>query len=476
MNAPLPALWIDIPALRAVSRCADELGVSAYVVGGYVRDCFLGRRTGHDLDVVVLGDAEPLARAVAKALGGSKVSVFKSYGTAHTKTPVGELEFVSARKESYRSESRNPTVEPGTLKDDQLRRDFTINALAIGLHAAEKGHLLDPFEGVQDLEKRLLRTPLSAEETFSDDPLRMLRAARFAAQLNFDLAPDVVDALSSQAERIKIITGERVHEELNKLLKAPQPSIGLAHLYTSGLLAHFLPEVAALAGVDEVEGHLHKDNFWHTLEVVDNVARVSDHLWLRWAALLHDIGKPVTKRFVRGTGWTFHNHEFVGGKMAKKVFERLRMPLNEKMALVVKMVQMSSRPIAVVSDDATDSAVRRLLFEAGEDIDLLMQLCEADITTKNPNKKKRYLENFQRVRRKLVEVEEKDRMRNWQPPVDGAQLMDWFALTPGPEIGLLKNAIREAILDGEIENTFEAARVFAYRKAVEIGLTPATPL
>jgi putative nucleotidyltransferase with HDIG domain len=476
MKPAHPERWIDTPALRAVSEGADALGVAAYVVGGYVRDHFLGRRTGHDLDVVVLGDAEPLARWVAHKLGGTKVSVFKSYGTAHTKTPHGELEFVRARKESYRPDSRNPEVAPGSLNDDQLRRDFTINALAIGLHAAERGHLLDPFNGQADLRQRILRTPLAPEATFSDDPLRMLRALRFAAQLEFSLHPDVEEALKTQAERISIITGERVHDELNKLLRTPKPSLGLAPLYTSGLMAHLLPEVSALAGVDEVEGHLHKDNFWHTLEVVDNVARASDNVWLRWAALLHDIGKPVTKRFIKGVGWTFHNHEFVGGKMAKKLFQRLRLPLNEKMDFVVKMVQMSSRPIAVVSDETTDSAVRRLLFDAGSDIEDLMHLCEADITTKNPVKKRRYLENFQSVRIRLVEVEEKDRLRNWQPPVDGAQLMQWFNLQPGPEIGILKNAIREAILDGEIDNTFESARALAYRRAVELGLTPAIPL
>lgn len=476
MNPAEPQKWIDTPALRAVSEGADALGLSAYVVGGYVRDSILGRRTGHDLDVVVLGDAEPLAHWVAKRLGGSKVSVFKSYGTAHTKTPHGELEFVRARKESYRPNSRNPEVAPGTLHDDQLRRDFTVNALAIGLHAAERGHLLDPFNGWEDLKNHVLRTPLAPEATFSDDPLRMLRGVRFAAQLNFSLAPEVEQALQSQAERIDIITGERIHEELNKLLRTERPSVGLALLYTSGLMRRILPEVAALAGVDEVEGHLHKDNFWHTLEVVDNVSRASDNVWLRWAALLHDIGKPVTKRFLKGTGWTFHNHEFVGGKMAKKLFQRLRMPLNEKMDFVVKMVQMSSRPIAVVSNETTDSAVRRLLFDAGSDIEDLMHLCEADITTKNPAKKRRYLENFQRVRAKLVEVEEKDRLRNWQPPVDGAQLMEWFNLKPGPEIGILKNAIREAILDGEIDNNFDSARTFAYTRAADLGLTPAIPL
>ena len=350
-----------------------------------------------------------------------------------------------------------------------------------GHHVVISGHTqstvddaIDRLEA--DLRQRILRTPLAPEATFSDDPLRMLRAVRFAAQLEFSLHPDVEEALKTQAERISIITGERVHDELNKLLRAHKPSLGLGPLYTSGLLAHLLPEVAALAGVDEVEGHLHKDNFWHTLEVVDNVARASDNVWLRWAALLHDIGKPVTKRFIKGVGWTFHNHEFVGGKMTKKLFQRLRLPLNEKMDFVVKMVQMSSRPIAVVSNETTDSAVRRLLFDAGSDIEDLMHLCEADITTKNPSKKRRYLENFQGVRIRLVEVEEKDRLRNWQPPLDGAQLMAWFNLQPGPEIGILKNAIREAILDGEIDNTFESARALAYRRAVELGLTPAIPL
>ena len=471
LTAPFPtSQWIDTPVFRAVGLCADSLCMECYVVGGFVRDLLLDRGTGKDIDIVVLGDAEKLARAVAKELKAGPVSVFKNYGTAHIKTRFGEVEFVRARKESYTPNSRNPTIEIGTLEEDQKRRDFTVNALAIGLHSAQKGVLLDPFQGIRDLDHRVLRTPMTPEETFSDDPLRMLRAVRFSAQLEFGLAPDVVEALKHQSHRITIISGERIQDEIGKLLSARKPSIGLAPLFHSGLLHNILPEVAALAGIEEMEGQLHKDNFWHTLEVVDNVSLTSDNLWLRWAALLHDIGKPVTKRFVRGTGWTFHGHEFVGSKMVKKIFRRLHMPLNEKMDFVVKMVQMSSRPIALVTDAATDSATRRLLFDAGDTIDDLMKLCEADITTKNPSKKRKYLENFQNVRLRLVEVEEKDRLRQWQPPVDGEQLMAWFQLPPCPEIGLIKTAIREAILDGKIDNTFDSAKVFAFEKAKSLGL------
>lgn len=456
---------------EAVGACADGLELPCFVVGGWVRDRLLQRPESKDVDFVVVGDAMEVAKQASRRLGGSKVAIYRNFGTAQFRWGDWDIEFVQARKESYRSESRKPTVKPGTLRDDQLRRDFTINAMAMSVNQSNWGEILDPFDGIKDLNAGVIRTPLEPESTFSDDPLRMLRAVRFAAQLDFEIEPSVLEGIQNMAHRMEILSPERIQAEINKILSTPKPSVGLALMYRSGIMAEVLPEVQALAGVDEVEGHLHKDNFWHSLEVVDNLARVSDNVWHRWAALLHDIGKPVTKRFIKGTGWTFHGHEFRGGKMVKKIFRRLSLPMDARMQYVIKLVQMSSRPIAVISDNATDSAVRRLLFDAGNDIDDLMQLCEADITTKNPRKKTRYLANFEKVREKIVEVEAKDHLRNWQPPVDGNQLMEWFDLPPGREVGELKTAIREGILDGEIENNFEAAKAFAYEWAKQRGYT-----
>lgn len=475
MNKESIISFVDTPIFKQIGASADELGVTCYVIGGYVRDRLLDRGKGKDIDVVVVGSGIEVAKKVAKALPGKNhLSVFKNFGTAQVKHGDLEIEIVGARKESYRSNSRKPIVEDGTLEDDQNRRDFTINALAIGLSKEEYGQLLDPFGGLEDLEKGILRTPLEPEVTYSDDPLRMMRAIRFAAQLNFQIEGKSIAAIKKQAHRLKIISVERIMDEFNKIMKTPKPSVGLSLLYQTGLLEQFLPEIIALKGVEEVEGQTHKDNFWHTLEVVDNLAIHTDDVWTRWAALLHDIGKPVTKKFSKSVGWTFHGHEFVGSKMVPKLFKRLKLPLNDRMKFVQKLVRMSSRPIAVVSDSATDSAVRRLLFDAGEDIEALMQLCEADITTKNPRKKKRYLKNYDLVREKLVEVEEKDRIRNWQPPIDGSEIMTTFNLTPGPEIGMIKDAIREAILDGDIENNYDAARAFMIKKGKDIGLTTST--
>lgn len=467
---------LNSPLFKAIGAEADALGLECYVVGGWVRDQLLQRGKGKDVDFVVVGDALQVAQNAAKALKAGKVTIFKTYGTAQFRWKEWDVEFVGARSESYHPSSRNPNVQPGTLHEDQLRRDFTINAMAYCVNAGRYGELLDPFQGRKDLAAGILRTPVEPEKTFADDPLRMLRAVRFASQLGFTIHDETLAGMQKAASRLSILTPERISTELNKILESPKPSVGFAWMHKGQLLPHILPEVAALSGVDEVEGHLHKDNFWHTLEVVDNLSAVSHNVWHRWAALLHDIGKPPTKRFVKSTGWTFHGHEFLGGKMAKKIFRRLALPQDERMDYVVKLIQMSSRPIAVSSDLATDSAVRRLLFDAGEAIDDLMQLCEADITTKNPKRKARYLANFQHVREKLVEVEARDHLRNWQPPVDGNQLMEWFGLTPGREIGQLKNAIREAVLDGEIPNTFDDARTFAYRLAAEMGVEPKIPL
>jgi len=463
---------LDHLVFQTIGAAADDAGLPCYVVGGWVRDRLLNRGNSKDVDFVVVGDALALAQESARRLKGGKVTVFKNFGTAQFRWKDWDIEFVRARSESYSPNSRNPKVAPGTLEEDQLRRDFTINAMAFSVNRSTFGHLLDPFQGRADLEARILRTPVDPIKTFADDPLRMLRAVRFASQLECTIHPDTLEGIRASAHRLTILSPERVATELTKILESPVPSIGLAGMHHGNLMVHLLPEVAALAGVDEVEGHLHKDNFWHTLEVVDNLARVSDNVWHRWAALLHDIGKPPTKRFIPGTGWTFHGHEFLGGKMAKKIFKRLALPLDDRLHYVVKLIQMSSRPIAVASEMATDSAVRRLLFDAGEAIDDLMQLCEADITTKNPRKKTKYLANFQHVREKLVEVEARDHLRNWQPPVDGNQLMEWFGLPPGKEIGQIKTAIREAVLDGQIPNTFDDARRLAYDVAASLGLEP----
>jgi poly(A) polymerase len=463
---------LEHPIFRTVAQASDMLNLETYVIGGFVRDYLLKRATAKDLDFVTVGRGITLAKKVASLLPNQpKVSVFKTYGTAMLKTQGIELEFVGARRESYRSDSRNPLVENGTLEDDQKRRDFTINALAISVNNDNFGALLDPFEGLKALDQKILKTPLDADITFSDDPLRMLRAIRFATQLNFTITAECLAAISRNASRIKIISQERIVDELHKILAAATPSIGLALLHQTGLLPFIFPELTALEGIEEKEGQLHKDNFWHTLEVVDNMARTSDDLWLRWAALLHDIGKAPTKRFDQKNGWTFHGHEFVGSKMVLKLFKRLKMPLNDRLKFVRKMVAMSSRPI-VIAQEVTDSAVRRLIFDAGHDLESLMTLCEADITTKNARRFKKYHANFQRVREKIQEVEQRDHIRNFQPPMSGEEIMATFGLGPSREIGQIKDAIKEAILEGHIPNEYEAAKVFMIKKGAELGLTP----
>lgn len=474
-QTPVYTQALTDPIFHTIAKAAENLGVRAYVIGGYVRDYLLERESGNDkdIDVVVVGSGIELAKEVASLLPGKpKVSIFKNFGTAMIKASGIELEFVGARKESYSQDSRKPAVEEGTLTDDQNRRDFTINALALSLSSDDFGTLLDPFQGVSDLSKQLIRTPLDPDITYSDDPLRMLRAIRFATQLNFKIEDDSLNAIERNKKRIKIISKERIVTELNKILEADKPSIGFALLLKVGLLEFILPELTALQGVDEEEGQRHKDNFWHTLEVVDNIAKTTDDLWLRWAALLHDIGKAPTKRFDKTVGWTFHSHEFVGSKMVYRLFKRLRMPLNDKMKFVQKMVLMSSRPIAI-SSDVTDSAVRRLIFDSGDNIEDLMLLCEADITTKNPKKFRNYLNNFKRVREKIKEVEERDHIRNFQPPVSGEEIMQFFNVRPSREVGIIKEAIKEAILEGYIPNEKEAATAFMKKKGIEIGLTPA---
>lgn len=456
-----------------IGEVADEMGLECYVIGGFVRDYFLQRPQAKDIDIVTVGSGIELAQAVAHKMPGQpKVTIFKRFGTAMIRHEHYELEFVGARKESYREDSRKPAVENGSLEDDQKRRDFTINALALRLNKTQFGALLDPFEGLADLKKERIVTPLDPELTFKDDPLRMIRAIRFATQLGFTIDPVCLEAISTQNERLTILSKERIVDELHKIMASPVPSVGFALLHKTKLLPAILPELTRLEGIEEVEGQRHKDNFWHTLEVVDNLARVSDKLWLRWAALLHDIGKGPTKRFDKKIGWTFHGHEFVGGKMVYKVFKRLRMPLNEKMKYVQKLVQMSSRPIILSEDFVTDSAVRRLIFEAGEDIEDLMTLCEADITTKNPYKQKKYRKNFQVVRLKIEEVEARDHVRNFQPPVSGEEIMKVFALKPSKEIGVIKEAIKEAILDGKIPNEYDAAFQYMLEQGKKLGLKP----
>ena len=453
-----------------ISQSAEELGIDSYVIGGFVRDYLLERGTVKDIDIVAIGSGIELAKQVAKNIPTQpKVQIFKTYGTAMLRYNDIDIEFVGARKESYNEDSRNPVVENGTLQDDQNRRDFTINALALSLNKADFGELLDPFNGISDLDKGIIRTPLSPDITYSDDPLRMMRAIRFATQLNFKIEETSLKAIRSNKDRIKIITNERIVVELNKILESKVPSIGFIHLEKTGLLNYILPELTDLKGIDEIEGQKHKDNFYHTLEVVDNIAKTTDNLWLRWAALLHDIGKAPTKKFHNKIGWTFHGHEFVGSKMVYKLFKRLKMPLNDKMKFVQKMVFMSSRPI-VLATDVTDSAVRRLVFDAGDFVEDLMTLCEADITTKNPKKFAKYHNNFKCVRDKIIEVEERDQVRNFQPPVSGEEIMKTFNLKPSREIGQIKEAIKEAILEGDIPNEHNAAFQLMLKKGKALGL------
>ena len=453
-----------------IAKASEILEVKSYVIGGFVRDFILQRGTAKDIDVVTIGNGISLAKKVASLLPNKpKVQVFKTYGTAMLRYKDIELEFVGARKESYAEHSRNPEVTEGTLEDDQNRRDFTINALAISLHKDDYGSLLDPFDGMSDLEKGIIKTPLNPDITYSDDPLRMMRAIRFATQLNFEIEEHSLKAIAENASRLSIITKERIVVELNKIIDATKPSIGFLLLEKTNLLEIILPELIALKGVEEVEGQKHKDNFYHTLEVLDNISRTTEDTWLRWAALLHDIGKAPTKRFNKKVGWTFHAHEFVGSKMVYTLFKRLKMPLNTKMKFVQKLVMLSSRPI-VLATEVTDSAVRRLVFDAGDDIDALMTLCEADITTKNPKKFERYHKNFQDVREKIKEVEERDHVRNFQPPISGEEIMKTFNLKPCREIGQLKEAIKEAILEGEIPNNHQASFDFMLQKGEELGL------
>jgi putative nucleotidyltransferase with HDIG domain len=461
------------PLFKILKETVDEVGIESYVIGGFVRDLILGRVHKKDIDIVALGSGIDLAKAVQKKLAGAKpVQVFKTYGTAMIHWEGMDLEFVGARKESYMPESRNPEVTPGSLTDDQNRRDFTINALAISLNKADFGAFIDPFNGLDDLKNKILRTPLDPDITYSDDPLRMLRAIRFANQLNFKIERQSLEAISQNASRIEIISKERIVDELHKILATSKPSVGFTLLEKTGLLKHILPELIALKGVEEIEGQRHKDNFYHTLEVVDNLCPNSDNVWLRWAALLHDIGKAPTKKFKPPVGWTFHNHEFVGAKMVYKIFKRLKMPLNEKMKFVQKMVLMSSRPIVIAEEEVTDSAVRRLVFDAGASIDHLITLCEADITTKNPTRFERYHNNFKLVREKIIAVEEKDHLRNFQPPVSGEAIMEFFGLHPCREIGIIKEAIKEAILEGKISNEFEVAFERMKEEGKKLGLTP----
>ncbi len=464
---------LDHSIFKTISQAADELELESYVIGGFVRDFLLKRGEAKDIDVVAVGSGIALAKKVSKLLPHKpKVQTFKTFGTAMLRTDNLEVEFVGARKESYNQDSRNPVVEDGSLEDDQNRRDFTINALALSLNSENFGILIDPFNGLEDLKHKTIKTPLDPDITYSDDPLRMLRAIRFATQLNFTIEKESLDSITKNKDRIQIISKERIVDELNKILLTDKPSSGFALLHQTGLLPLIMPQLTDLEGIEEIEGQKHKDNFWHTLEVVDNISQHTDDLWLRWAALLHDIGKAPTKKFHKKIGWTFHGHEFVGAKMVYKLFKQLRLPLNEKMKYVQKLVLMSSRPIVIADEKVTDSAVRRLVFDAGDEIEDLMTLCEADITTKNPNRFKKYHNNFKKVRKKIMEVEEKDHIRNFQPPVSGEEIMETFNLNPSKEIGIIKDAIKEAILEGEIPNEYAAAKNYMLKKGISLGLVP----
>ncbi|HNQ28037.1 MAG TPA: HD domain-containing protein [Aquaticitalea sp.] len=459
------------PIFKIVSQSAKELNVDAYVIGGFVRDFILERGKHKDIDIVAIGSGIELAKQVAKNLPNNpKIQIFKTYGTAMLRHGDIEIEFVGARKESYTENSRNPIVENGTLEDDQNRRDFTINAMALDLNEARFGKLLDPFNGIQDLQGKIIRTPLNPDVTYNDDPLRMLRAIRFATQLGFNIEEASLESIKKNKDRIKIITYERIVVELNKILESDKPSIGFILLEKTGLLYYILPELTALKGIDEIEGQAHKDNFYHTLEVVDNISKNTDDVWLRWAALLHDIGKAPTKRYNKKVGWTFHGHELEGSKMVYRLFKRLKMPLNEKMKFVQRMVFMSSRPIALSGKGVTDSAVRRLVFDAGDHVEDLMTLCEADITTKNPKKFAKYHNNFKLVREKIVEVEARDQIRNFQPPISGEDIMKTFNISPSKEIGIIKETIKEAILEGDIPNEYEAAYELMLKEGSRLGL------
>ena len=455
-----------------IGKASESLGTPAYLIGGFVRDKLLGRPT-RDADIVCIGDGIALAHQVARAFDPQPaVDFFKHFGTAHIRIGDLDIEFVGARKESYRTDSRKPLVETGTLVEDQDRRDFTINALSVSLNTEDFGELRDPFNGIQDLQSGIIRTPMDPVRTFSDDPLRMMRAIRFATQLNFRIETKTFEGIKRDASRIGIVSQERITEELNKIILSPIPSIGFTLLYQTGLLKIIFPQMVALAGVEMIEGKGHKDNFYHTIQVLDNVARESDDLWLRWAAILHDIAKPATKRFEEGHGWTFHGHEVVGGRMVPQVFRQLKLPQNEKMRFVRKLVELHLRPISLTKEDITDSALRRLLFDAGDDIDKLMILCNADITSKNKQKVRRFRENFEMVCQRLKEVEEKDRIRNWQPPITGEMIMEIFGLPPSKTVGDIKSAIREAILDGEIANDYQEAYTYMLKKGKELHLTP----
>ena len=469
MNSEKIKEIFDNEVFKTISDCASELNISAFVIGGFVRDLFLGKNS-KDVDIVVLGSGIEMAKKAASKLGIRKVTVFKTFGTAMFVHNEIEYEFVGARKESYSQNSRKPVVELGSLEDDQNRRDFTINALAVSINRQNYYSLVDPFDGIIDLQNKILRTPLNPDVTYSDDPLRMMRAIRFAAQLNFKIEEVSFEAIVRNKERIKIISAERITTELNKIILSKKPSIGFKLLLQSGLLEIIFPEMYSLLGVDEIEGKRHKDNFFHTLQVLDNIAKNTDDLWLRWAAILHDIAKPITKKYYPETGWTFHGHEDRGARMVPEIFKQLKLPLDHKMKYVQKLVALHLRPIALTKEIATDSAIRRLLYDAGDDIDDLMILCGADITSKNEAKVKQYLQNYETVKEKLIAVEAKDKIRNWQPPISGELIMQTFGIKPSPEVGLIKNAIREAILEGEILNNYREAFGFMLKKAAELGL------
>lgn len=460
----------EMHIIRQVADASRALGIDAYVIGGFVRDKIIGRKT-KDIDIVCVGDGIALAHETAAGLTPSPaVNFFRNFGTAQIVFEDLEIEFVGARKESYRSNSRKPEVEAGSLRDDQLRRDFTINALAISLRESDFGQLVDPFHGMEDIRAGIIRTPLAPDQTFIDDPLRMMRALRFAAQLNYRIDDNTWQALSRNAHRLSIVSSERISDEMNKMLMCEKPSVGFDLMFRTGILQRVFPQLAALSGAEYIDGKGHKDNFYHTLQVLDNIAPHTDDLWLRWAAVLHDIAKPQTKKFEEGHGWTFHGHEVVGGRMVPKIFAQLKLPQNEKMKFVRKMVELHLRPISLTKENITDSAIRRLIFDAGEDLEALMTLCRADITSKNKTKVKKYLENFELVLQRCNEVEAKDHIRNWQPPVTGEMIMSYFGIPPGREVGIIKNAIREAILDGIIPNEYEAAWQFMMDKGKEIGL------